>query len=60
MRVDDDESVIMLRIYNLKNSRIRIFVDELDNDRKETLNMFVVIMTTILSRAFVWLSFSIT
>jgi hypothetical protein len=53
MRVDDDEDVIMLRIFNFENLKINIFVDELDDDRKETLNMFIVIMSTILICTFV-------
>ncbi len=60
MRVDDDEDVIMLQIFNFENSRINIFIDELDDDRKKTLNMFVVIMSTILICTFVWFAFSIT
>jgi hypothetical protein len=38
MRVDDNEDVIMLRISNFENSKISIFVDELDDNRKKTLN----------------------
>ncbi len=59
MSVDDDKDVFMLRIFNLKCSRISIFVNELDNDEKRTLNMSAVIMSTTLSRTFVRLSFSI-
>jgi hypothetical protein len=59
MSVDDDQGVIMLRISYFKYSRISVFVSELDNDEKRTVNMSVVIMSTILSRTFVRFSFSI-
>ncbi len=48
MNVDDAESMIMLEISDVKNSRINVFVIKLDNNRKETFNMLVVFMTTIL------------
>ncbi len=59
MSVDDDEDVIMLQISDLKYSRISVFVSELDNDEKRTFNMFAVIMSTILLRTSMRLSFSI-
>ncbi len=37
MRVDDDEDVIILRIFNFENSKINIFVDEFDDNRKKYL-----------------------
>ncbi len=48
MNVDDAEDMIMLEISDVKNSRISVFVIKLDNNRKETFNMFAVFMTTIL------------
>jgi hypothetical protein len=49
----------MLGISDFKYSRISVFVSELDNDEKRTFNMSAVIMSTILLRTFVRISFSI-
>lgn len=44
MSVDDAEDMIMLRIFNLVYSDLNLFI-KLDDDEKETLYMFAVIMS---------------
>ncbi len=59
MNVDHTRSMIMFFIPNLEYSRISVFIAQLSHNEKKALNVFAIIVTTILFCALVRFSFSI-